>query len=195
VEIWAQALRLAYVLREPSVKPVALGPVVRLGQQLAYLRADFRQAWREQPFGMALLTGIPLAALAASLFWPDPAFEAGDPATWPIDRQTAVVVHRSLLEDCPSSAWRLTRRWRLMSSGPEGIECVRSYWDLGSIRRIGEGVGRSRSSAALMLKLTPKARACAAGTDYESADYCLQRTEPPAGTRSAAPGRATDEVT
>jgi hypothetical protein len=178
VEVWAQTLRIAYLANEIDAAPVKLSAAERLWRQFAYMRADIHQGFREAPFGMAIIAGGPIAALLAFLFWPEPAFNLTDPTTWPIDRQTAVVLHRSLLENCPSSEWRLVRRWRLIGSGEDGIDCLRSYWDLGPVHRIGNGAGRN---GALLLSLTTKSGPCDADTEYESAGYCLRRKAPPGG--------------
>lgn len=178
VEVWAQTLRIAYALEAKDEAPIVLTGPERFLRQLGYIRTDFRQAWREQPLGMAVIVGAPIAALAASLFWPGPAFDASDPVTWPIDQRTAVILHRSLLQDCPSSGWRLTRRWRLISSGPSGIACLHSFWDLGTVHLVGDGVDGTLNRA-LMLSLTPKDGPCPAGTAYETVIFCLRRLPPP----------------
>jgi len=120
-----------------------------------------------------------ILGLAVWMLWPEPAFDPNDPTTWPVDQATAVVVYRSLLENCPSNGWRLTKKWRIVSSNLDGIQCLRSGRELGEIRLIGAGVSKGTPNRALMLLVTPKNGPCAAGTEFESAGYCLRPIAPP----------------
>lgn len=136
--------------------------------------------------GRALaLAAVLAAALAGFALWPRPGVDPGDPGTWPVDDDRAVVMPGSLLAPCPSDSWRskltLAARWRWIATDTQGPPrdglCVRATHDLSNlraVRQVGAAAPRAR-----YYDVIARGKGCPADTEYESPQHCLVPTNLP----------------